>query len=190
MAVIVCGIVLVPKLKDRVVAPANDVATWADGSNKVTAPGQRLSIWKLSLHLVAEKPLTGWGIPGFWAELRKPETAPWIDDKLVGTSGDYGGAHNDALQMMIQSGVWGLAAYVLVVFVPLGLFLRLRTKVEGDARLACELGACLVLGVIVCGLTNEMLSLKYLASFFSITVAGLAAQALVQPISSSTQASP
>ena len=186
IALIASGILLVPGLKDRIAAPASDVTSWADGSNKVTASGQRLSIWKLSLHLIAEKPLTGWGIPGAREMIASPNAAQWIDDKLLEPSGEYGGAHNDALQMVIQSGIWGLVAYVLILFVPLGLFLRRRARAEGDARLACELGACLVLGVMVCGLTNEMLSLKYLASFFSITVAGLAAQALSQQASISS----
>lgn len=179
--VIFSGIFVSPNLQDRLAAPVNDVAAWMDGSNKETAPGQRLSIWKLSLEVVLEKPLTGWGIPEVRERLtRSPQVTQWIDDKLVSSSGEYGGAHNDALQMMIVSGVWGLLAYLLIIFVPLVFFLGKRLKLHGEARLACELGACLVLGVMVCGLTNELLSLKYLASFYSITVSGLAAQALTQ----------
>jgi O-antigen ligase len=140
----------------------------------------------MSLHLVAEKPLTGWGIPGAQAELSSQDAAQWTNEVIKDAHGEYGGAHNDALQMMIQSGVWGLAAYLLLLLVPLGVFLRRRLKTTGDTRLACELGACLVVGVMVGGLTNELLSLKYLASFYSITIAGLAAQVLAQQNPTST----
>lgn len=178
--IIIGSILLMPGLKARAEAPAGDVASWMDGSNKVTAPGQRLSIWKLSLHLIAEKPLTGWGVAGSTARIASPEfVAQWADEVVFSPSSGYGGAHNDALQMMIVSGVWGLLAYALLIFVPLGFFLWQHARAKDDARLACELGACLVLGVMVCGLTNEMLSLKYLASFYSLSVSGLAAQAVV-----------
>lgn len=180
------GVLSVPGLKTRLVEPVSDVGHWVEGTNKSTASGQRLSIWKMSLYLVAERPLTGWGIPGARAELSNQTPPQGVDDVIKDSHGEYGGAHNDALQMMIQSGVWGLAAYLLLLLVPLGVFLRHRLRTTGDTRLACELGACLVLGVMVGGLTNELLSLKYLASFYSLTVAGLAAQVLAQQNQTST----
>lgn len=175
------GLLLLPGLAARATAPVSDVATWVNDSNKATAPGQRLSIWKYSLTLIAEKPLTGWGIPGYNIEVSRPETiARWQDEIIFSPTGGYGGAHNDALQMMIVSGIAGLIAYLLLLLVPLLFFLRHHGSTAKDVRLACELGACLVLGVMVCGLTNEMLSLKYLASFYSLTVSALAAQVLLQ----------
>jgi len=80
--------------------------------------------------------------------------------------------------MAISFGIFGIAAFFALLAVPATFFWRRRAAASGDARLACELGVCLCVGVFVCGLSNEMLSLKYLVSFYGLTVAGLAAQVL------------
>jgi O-antigen ligase len=90
----------------------------------------------------------------------------------------YGGPHNDLLTLALGHGVLGIAAYAALLLLPMAFFWRRLRTASGDARLACELGVCFTAGVLICGLTNEMLSLKYLCSFYGLTVAGLAAQVL------------
>ncbi|MDP3033225.1 MAG: O-antigen ligase family protein, partial [Rhodocyclaceae bacterium] len=174
---IALGVLLMPDVAKRAVSSAGEVSSWLDGSNTETAAGQRLSIWKLGLALFAERPFTGYGSAGVAEQLALPEFA-MLASPTINTGMIYGGPHNDLLGMMLGSGILGIAAFALLLFAPIHLFWRRRGAAEPDVRLACELGICLAAGVFLCGLTNEMLSLKYLASFYGITIAGLAAQVL------------
>jgi O-antigen ligase len=168
----------VPDVILRGMAGSHEVRSWLDGANLTTPAGQRLSVWQLGLNLFAASPLAGYGSSAVpMAQLARPElvaaAAPEIVEVLV-----QGGPHNDLLTLSLSHGVFGIVAFAALLFVPVAFFWRRRSTATGDARLACELGICLVAGVLVCGLTNEMLSLKYLASFYGLTVAGLAAQVL------------
>jgi O-antigen ligase len=171
------AVALVPEIGTRGLGSAGEVRGWMEGSNLDTPSGHRLSIWKLSLELVAARPLLGYGWSGVVAHLSHPDfaTSAPADILFILT---HGGPHNDLLMMALSYGAFGIAAFVALLFVPAAFFWRRRGKATGNARLACELGVCLTTGVFVCGLTNEMLSLKYLVSFYGLTVAGLAAQVL------------
>lgn len=178
MLVIVAAFAAVaPEHAVRALDVVADVRGWLEGTNVNTAPGHRLSIWSLCLKLIAASPLTGYGWQGVVAALARPEfsaaASPDIVYILV-----HGGPHNDLLMMALSHGLFGIGAYAALLFVPAAFFWRRRAAATGAARLACELGLCLTVGVFFCSLTNEMLSLKYLVSFYSLTVAGLAAQVL------------
>lgn len=177
LAVVGIGVMLVSSVAERAGGATDQVRAWLDGSNTETAAGQRLSIYKLAGALIAGKPLTGYGNAGVAAYLALPESAtvasPTIKMILI-----YSGPHNDLLDMLLASGILGAVSFVLLLFGPMVFFWRHRLAADHNVRLASELGVFLTVGVFVCGLTNEMLSLKYLASFYGVTIAALAAQIL------------
>lgn len=176
LGVVLAGVVLIPSVGERALGTGNEVKAWFDGTNTETASGQRLSIYKLAAKLIAERPLAGYGSKGVAEYLASPEAArlasPTIERVLID-----GGPHSDFLGTLLGSGLPGAVSYILLVFGPMWFFWRHR-QAPGEAALAAELGVCLTVGVFFCGLTNEMLSLKYLASFYGLTVAALAAQVL------------
>jgi O-antigen ligase len=170
--------IAVPDVALRGMAGSHEVRSWLDGTNAMTPAGQRLSVWQLGLELFAASPVTGYGSPAVsTTQLARPELLAAAPPEIVELL-EQGGPHNDLLTLALSHGVFGIAAFAALLFVPAAFFWRRRNTATGEARLACELGVCLVAGVLVCGLTNEMLSLKYLASFYGLTVAGLAAQVL------------
>lgn len=170
--------VVAPDVALRGMAGGHEVRSWLDGTNPMTPAGQRLSVWQLGLELFAASPLAGHGSSAVpTALLARPELTSATPPEIIHILAQ-GGPHNDLLTLALSHGVFGIAAFAALLFVPAAFFWRRRNTAKGDARLACELGVCLVAGVLVCGLTNEMLSLKYLASFYGLTVAGLAAQIL------------
>lgn len=181
------GLLLMPDVATRAAGSVSEIRSSLDGSNTETAAGQRLSIWKLGIALFVERPFFGYGSAGVREQLALPEFAT-LASPTINTGLIYGGPHNDLLGMLLGSGILGAVSFALILFVPIYFFWRRRGAAEHDVRLACELGICLAAGVFVCGLTNEMLSLKYLASFYGITIAGLAAQVLgatTRPVSQS-----
>lgn len=177
LAAVVVILVVVPDIVDRGLRSAGELRGWLDGSNPVTPIGHRLDIWKLSLDLYLASPLVGYGWTGVPAQLARPEFATGAAPQIIHIL-TYGGPHSDLLTMALNSGIFGIAGFAALLFAPGAFFWRRRAAATGEARLACELGVCLAVGVFVCGLSNEMLSLKYLVSFYGLTVAGLAAQVL------------
>ncbi len=177
LAIIAVVAVVVPEIAARWTGSVGEFRRWLDGSAPANPVGHRLDIWKLSLALFVSSPLVGYGWSGVPAQLARPEFAAAASPEIVHIL-IHGGPHNDLLTMALSSGVFGIAAFLALLFVPAAFFWRRRVVATGDARLACELGVCLTVGVFVCGLSNEMLSLKYLVSFYGLTVAGLAAQVL------------
>jgi O-antigen ligase len=169
--------IMVPNLSDRLLIVIDEVRGWIDGSNPLTSVGDRLTMWMLGIDLYSARPLAGYGWPGVQAELIRPEYAMAVSPRVVHLL-HFSGPHSDLLMMALSHGVFGIAAYAALLFVPAAYFWRRLATTTGESRLACELGLCLVTGVFVCGLFNEMLSLKYLVSFYGLTVAGLAAQVL------------
>lgn len=176
-AVLAIGLLLLPDVSDRALSAIDEVKGWFDGTYSETDAEQRMGIWKLSLALFFERPFAGYGGAGLREQLARPEIA-MLASPVTANLLLYGGPHNDLLGMLLGSGILGLAAFVLLLFAPMAFFWRRRAGAERDARLACELGICYATGVFICGLSNEMLSLKYLASFYGLTMAGLAAQVL------------
>jgi len=176
-AIAISFAILVPNLSDRVFIVFREVRSWIDGSDSITSVGERLSFWMISLDLYSARPLTGYGWSAVTEQLARPEFAMAVSPKVIHTF-TYSGPHSDLLMMALSHGAFGIAAYTGLLYVPAAFFWRRRATATGESRLACELGVCLVVGVFVCGLFNEMLSLKYLVSFYGLTVAGLAAQVL------------
>jgi glucan phosphoethanolaminetransferase (alkaline phosphatase superfamily) len=72
-----------------------------------------------------------------------------------------------------MSGVLGLIALLLLLFVPVTVFLlRLRGS-QGDAYAAAATGVAFVAAFMVFGLTQGPLSYKVIASFYGLVVVAL-----------------
>ena len=164
-----------PEVGARALRSVAEVRAWLDGSNPETPAGQRLSLWRLALAALAQRPLAGYG-GGELATLAAQAGFGQGASEQVRQLFWGAGPHNDLLALCLAHGAGGAVAYAGLVLLPLVAFWRRRHHPVAEARLAAECGVFLVLGTAVCGLTNEMLSLKYLASFHGLTVAALAAQ--------------
>ena len=147
---------------------------WQQGKNLDSPIGIRLSIWKIGLALVQESPWIGFGENGFKSLLlNHPLNIP-ANRSAIDTL-NFAGAHSDILAKLLAMGAIGLIAYLATMLIPWIYFWRQRAHSHADTRAAAHLGIYFITGVFVCGLTNEMLSLKYLCSFYGLMIAGLAA---------------
>ena len=150
---------------------AND---WLAGKNLDSPIGIRLSIWEISMTLARESPWIGYGETGLKAVLATHPLNIPANRSAIDTLA-FAGAHSDILAKQLSMGVIGLAAYFATMLVPWMYFWKHRCHAHRDTRAAAHLGLYFITGVFICGLTNEMLSLKYLCSFFGLMIAGLAA---------------
>ena len=88
------------------------------------------------------------------------------------------GPHSDILSKLLSSGLFGLSAYLCLIFVPFYFFYAHRNSLLVDKKRAAHMGIYYIAGVFITGLSNEQLSLKYLRTFYGLMTATLLAQVL------------
>jgi O-antigen ligase len=81
------------------------------------------------------------------------------------------GPHSDFLAKLLASGIIGALAYVLTFFIPLSFFLKFIGHSLLNLRVTARLGTAYLIGIMIAGLFNETLSLKYLCSFYGLFLA-------------------
>lgn len=85
------------------------------------------------------------------------------------------GPHSDLLAKLLTMGYLGGVAYLATIFVPWMICWKNRFNASNEKKLAAQIGLCFISGVFLCGLSNEMLSLKYLSSFYGLLIATILA---------------
>lgn len=110
----------------------------------------RTQIWRANLDMVRERPLLGWGY-GNYKRFRAPYYARYPEADTTAH------AHNDFLQMLVDGGVVGLAAFVFLfsVVVREGWRIHARLPAAAEPIRSVVLGGVLaVVGFFVGGLTQ------------------------------------
>jgi O-antigen ligase len=174
------GVYLIEHSHNRVADAMHEILLWSNGQNKDTSAGSRLTMWPIALRLFSMHPFQGYADHHLAAYFSDPFikhiATPYALDTI-----QMIGPHNDILQNMILSGIFGLFATLLVLFVPLFLFCKiyLRSR-QVSTKKCCAQGLYLVTGIFIGGFFNVSLGLKMSVTFYAIVVYSLLATALWQ----------
>lgn len=166
-----------PMIATRIDAGYADIMNLLNG-NFNTSIGTRIAMWIISFkYLMPIAGLSGLGE----ADVKNLLTTLPIDpiqfrEAIYHLSNT--GPHSDFLAKLLSMGYIGGLAYVLTVLTPLLVFMKSIFNTNLQQRNASRIGLYYVIGIIVCGLSNEMLSLKYLCSFYGLMIACLMAEVL------------
>lgn len=166
-----------PMIATRIDAGYADIMNLLNG-NFNTSIGTRIAMWIISFkYLMPIAGLSGLGE----ADVKNLLTTLPIDqiqfrEAIYHLSNT--GPHSDFLAKLLSMGYIGGLAYVLTVLTPLLVFMKSIFNTNLQQRNAGRIGLYYVIGIIVCGLSNEMLSLKYLCSFYGLMIACLMAEVL------------
>jgi len=114
----------------------NQAAVLRDPSSDASLIDRRL-LTRDSLELVRQRPILGWGLGTFSTVY--PQVASWYSDVLVNA------AHNDDLQLLVETGAVGFA--LMMIFLALGLRAGLRRSSQAPIGVvsAAMLGMCALL---------------------------------------------
>jgi O-antigen ligase len=151
----------------------NEAILWAQVSDDVNegAIHSRLGMWEVGILLVKENFYFGLGEKYLASSVEKfynylsPNLLHALNI-LIAT-----GPHSDLLAKFLASGIIGAFAYLLVIFIPLFFFLKFITHYSQSIQAPAKLGAAYLIGIMITGLFNETLSLKYLCSFYGLLIA-------------------
>lgn len=140
---------------------------WIAGSalaNQVSALGapatqaslfNRLQVFRDSIELVRQRPILGWGLGTF--PIVYPPVATWYSDFVVNA------AHNDYLQLLVESGTTGLALLLLFLVVVFHAGARRLFDVPSSTIAAALLGC---IGLLLHSFTDFNLHVPANAAIF------------------------
>lgn len=153
-----------------------EINTWFKEPTIYTSAGSRMSMWVAALELISENPM-GYGEIAIKDLLSNHPLftsihAHGVKDMIAA------GPHSDILSKGLSLGFMGITAYLLTILCPAVLFASKIKDNNPNIRDAANLGLIYVTGVLVVGLFNETLSLKYLCSFYGLMIACLTSQVL------------
>lgn len=133
-----------------------------------SSAGARLELWQAAYENFLAHPLTGIGIGHFDDAVRQQ---PACRANAALEYCNLGHAHNDLAEWGATQGVPGLLLLVGVYGLPLVLLLRLH-RAQGEAgesprfRGAAAAGAMVVIGYVLCGMTQSMFAHQLTAGFY------------------------
>lgn len=166
---------LLPNFLNRLVSGYHEIMNWVSGKDLNGSAGIRLSMWKIAILLSQDSLIAGFG---------EKDLAKILHGHVLYTS-DYAqairemveaGPHSDILSKLLSMGLLGLLAYLATIIVPWVFFWKRRHDTNINMRLSSHMGLYLITGFFICGLSNEMMSLKYLCSFYGLMIAVLSSQ--------------
>lgn len=161
----------------RVNSIYHEIASWLNKTNTETSAGFRFSFWQMSWVLFKQAPFYGYGDLGYQSQLMMPQIQSAFSQEAIALMKSVG-PHNEYLANMVRSGIFGFIAVSLQFFVPAAVFIRgLNSSIHG-VKSASAMGLCYVMGMMITGMSQEVLTLKYTNSFYGLMIASLCATVL------------
>lgn len=150
----ICWLPWLEFLRDRISHIALDVQTYQDNQDATSSLGSRFHLWQLSIDMIAQHPLTGWGSFERYVAITGVQDEVFIK---------YNHMHNDLLDAWVKRGLFGVIALVTMYVVPAVIFYRKLKRHSGAgqsiaARSAALAGMMLVVATAVFGLTQSYLT--------------------------------
>jgi O-antigen ligase len=165
-------------VSSRVISGYHEIRNWFAGENLDNSAGTRLSIWTFSFQFASESLLFGYGEEKNMMQLLSNSPLNIPANEIAINTMALTGPHSDILSKLLSSGLFGLFAYLCLLFVPFYFFYIHRNSLLADKKRAARMGMYYITGVFIAGLSNEQLSLKYLCTFYGLMTATLLAQVL------------
>ena len=161
----------------RVNSIYSEISSWLNKTNTETSTGFRFSFWQISWVLFKQSPFCGYGDLGYQSQLLMPHIQTAFSQEAISIMG-RNGPHNEYLANMLRSGIFGFIAVSVQFFAPGVVFIRgLRSSAQGIKGTGA-MGLCLVMGMMITSLSQEVLTLKYTNSFYGLMIAALCASVL------------
>jgi O-antigen ligase len=169
------------KLSARIISGYFEILNWFTGANLDTSAGTRLSIWKFSFQFANESLLFGYGEEKNMMQVLQSSPLNIAANETAINTMALTGPHSDILSKLLSAGLFGLGAYLSLLLVPFSIFWKYRNALDLNVKQAARIGLFYITGILIAGLSNEQLSLKYLCTFYGLMIAVLLAQVLHKP---------
>lgn len=158
----------------RIDSISAEITSWLNKSNTVTSTGIRFTMWQIAWELIKQSPIYGYGDLGYQVKLLLPEIQSRFSHDAISTI--YGaGPHNEFIANTLRSGIFGLVAASLQIFVPMIIFTKGLNSTDREKKANSAIGLCFVIGLMVTGFSLEVLTLKFINSYYGLMIACMCA---------------
>jgi len=175
------GFYFAEKLSIGIISGYFEIHDWFSGANSNTSAGTRLSMWKLGFQFAIESLLFGYGEEKNMLVVLINSPLNIAANEIAINTMAATGPHSDIMSKLLSAGLFGLVAYLSLLFVPFSIFWKHRNTQDFNVKQAARIGLFYITGIFIAGLSNEQLSLKYLCTFYGLMIATLLAQVLYKP---------
>lgn len=141
-------------VQSRVNDAVSDVTRYISGESQTSSVGARFEMWKGAAHLIAERPVTGWGDNGYRQRMQELGEQGVIHPGVT----VYGHAHNEFIDAFAKRGVFGIAVLLALYLVPLKLFSKNIAAQNLSTRSVAVAGMLLSVAYIDFGLSQVFLA--------------------------------
>jgi len=170
---ILVGVGSISIVQNRANVAINQTSEWFNGKSTVSSVGLRLEMWKASIKLIDDLPLTGYG----YRNTNIPATH-YASDNTKKTIASFNHLHNDYLTHLIATGFPGLIFVLALLFIPLRIFANnLRIKGQSSSSL---MGVFLCLSFATIGLVTVVFGSTYMNALYVLLMAVLMPAAIAK----------
>ena len=108
-------------VKNRIDSAVENTTSWVQNGHANTSSGIRLEMWKASFEVIKENPIIGIGEDNY-AKYQKKLIDQGKIDKFAG---NFLHPHGEYITSLVEQGVIGLLAFILVLFIPIMFFFNI-----------------------------------------------------------------
>lgn len=141
-------------VQGRVYQAVEQVQRYIAGDRTHTSVGARFEMWRGAGHLIAEKPLVGWGTNGYVEQMQALADKGVINKRAA----RYGHAHNEFMDSLAKRGLLGLVVLLVVYLLPMRFFAKELGASDLSLRATATAGVLLPVTYMDFGLTQSFLS--------------------------------
>lgn len=159
-----------PYFMSKVLNGINEVSSynWYSSSIEGSA-NMRISFYRMVVFYFSQSPLKGWGDLGWRELMNSPQIAQYASD--YAREFPKHGFHNEILTNSVRSGVLGLISSVALFLLPIIWSIKmLRRAIDIDFKFFSLFILFFMLHMFLAGMTTEVTSLVFLASFLGLTI--------------------
>jgi O-antigen ligase len=143
------------------------------------AVGSRITFLRMAWDMFFQSPAGGFGDTRFEQFPVPQKIQGYASDRAIHTAFNSG-FHNEIVTNAIRSGIFGLVASLALFAMPIAVFAR---KLKSDDRISksnAVIGITFVICMLASSLSTEVFDLKFMASFYALTVALLCGSTLAR----------
>jgi len=164
----------------RIFSTGNDIAKYhLDGIAPDTSTGLRITFLRIAWDLFSIHPFSGYGETKYLIKSLPPTIYDYASEGAISTA-LVAGFHNELVTNGVRYGIIGLVASASLFAVPLIIFLRTLKSQKNTNKANALIGFVFVMCIFISSISTEVFDLKYIASFYAMTVAMLCGSALAQ----------
>lgn len=158
----------IPSVQQRFAVAVSDIQAYQQG-NRDTSLGLRFSIWHAAIHMIAQRPLAGWGSTNYQAHLQEGvRQGRYVPEVL-----EVANTHNNYLEAWVKYGALGLAGVIGLFASTFLVFARKLRHTDASVQAVALCGASLAGMYAVFSLTQIMLGRNNTLLFFLMATAAL-----------------